>query len=642
MPKPKKLSKFLTALMLLVLLLPNLHVRATADKYPWRDELFGQKLANIQVDGYAYYADARSILAMVNELRGSLGLHPLVYNAELEAAAMLRAAETSILWSHMRPDGSFIYYTPPYNAENIAAGNSSPEATFMQWVNSPSHYEAMVNPNFISIGIGAFGTAKGEPPLWWSQIFSAQVGGTEFADKADVEVYRPEISLAPAALVSRPKAMENGAMLWEQSFEDGVFAYRLSPGRELILRPYVHYKFADPFQVMTLFTPDSWEATNLNPEIIENEGAHKIRALSPGQGELKLALKAWPEQELNYYFQVLETKQFGIEANFRPDLLSEQQVKMREDTARYFAQKASENAEIDFEAPDLDKLQWDSRLAEYALEVCKHSTLCESSTPVEDFPKLQASDDLLDPHANYWWSYFSSEDKEEDRLVIAPVWAKSYALAILESGDTIYTAVVFSDLEGDGLEEIRGEENLRYPIEVYEDRTDFELSLQKTEFTEEQVGDYPFELELLIEKRQGELKPVSKLDSQFINFTSLSPEIIKFNEQGQFKALQNGLATVQVELLDAKDAQAEPLMSTEFTLKIELKSLETEAPTETAAKSGTSQESVAADAETAAAENWRNLALPAMILLPFLMLLLAILLKRRDADNENNDGTQDE
>lgn len=122
---------------------------------------------------------------------------------------------------------------------------------------------------------------------------------------------------------------------------------------------------------------------------------------------------------------------------------------------------------------------------------------------------FKASDGLLDPNANYWWSYFSSEDKEEDRLVIAPVWAKSYALAMLESGDTIYTAVVFSDLEGDGLQEVREVETLRYPVEVYEDRTDFKLSLQKTEFTEEQAGEYPYALELLIEKRQGDLKPVS-------------------------------------------------------------------------------------------------------------------------------------
>ena len=133
-PRCRRLARALVILLLLGwLVLPAGSLNATEepkDKYPWRDDLYGRQLHTVKVNGYAYYDEARSIIGMVNELRMSLGLHPLMYNAILEEAAMLRAAETSVLWSHMRPDGTFIFYTPPFSGKTSPPATPTPKRPF--------------------------------------------------------------------------------------------------------------------------------------------------------------------------------------------------------------------------------------------------------------------------------------------------------------------------------------------------------------------------------------------------------------------------------------------------------------------------------------------------------------------------------
>lgn len=55
--------------------------------------------------GAVHQGQAFEMLAMVNGERARLGRKPLQWDAALEEAAMQRAAETYILFSHTRPDG---------------------------------------------------------------------------------------------------------------------------------------------------------------------------------------------------------------------------------------------------------------------------------------------------------------------------------------------------------------------------------------------------------------------------------------------------------------------------------------------------------------------------------------------------------
>jgi uncharacterized protein YkwD len=55
-------------------------------------------------------------------------------------------------------------------AENIAAGNSTAQATFNQWLNSPGHNANMLGSSFTVIGIGR-ATGGGQYGVYWTNVF---------------------------------------------------------------------------------------------------------------------------------------------------------------------------------------------------------------------------------------------------------------------------------------------------------------------------------------------------------------------------------------------------------------------------------------------------------------------------------------
>lgn len=93
-----------------------------------------------------------SMLSLHNAERAKRGLSPLAENRLLASAAQLHAewmADNNTL-SHdrgrERPGDRMTRagYSWSRCAENIAAGNSSTDATFRQWVNSPGHHANIV------------------------------------------------------------------------------------------------------------------------------------------------------------------------------------------------------------------------------------------------------------------------------------------------------------------------------------------------------------------------------------------------------------------------------------------------------------------------------------------------------------------
>ena len=56
-------------------------------------------------------------------------------------------------------------------SENIAAGNSSPKKTYIQWFNSPGHYKIMFNPKFKTIGVGYVKTEGSNYTHYWTADF---------------------------------------------------------------------------------------------------------------------------------------------------------------------------------------------------------------------------------------------------------------------------------------------------------------------------------------------------------------------------------------------------------------------------------------------------------------------------------------
>lgn len=107
-----------------------------------------------------------TIFRLTNELREQQGVAPLSQNDALTAVAELRALETETSFSHTRPDNTPFHtalegiYSYQMAGENLAMGtyHSSDEEMaaflFEGWVESPGHYENMIEPDFREIGIG--------------------------------------------------------------------------------------------------------------------------------------------------------------------------------------------------------------------------------------------------------------------------------------------------------------------------------------------------------------------------------------------------------------------------------------------------------------------------------------------------------
>ena len=64
-------------------------------------------------------------------------------------------------------------YTPWTTlAENVAAGQQTPEAVVAAWMNSAGHRANILNPSFRDIGVGV--AKGGSYGIYWAQEFGAQ------------------------------------------------------------------------------------------------------------------------------------------------------------------------------------------------------------------------------------------------------------------------------------------------------------------------------------------------------------------------------------------------------------------------------------------------------------------------------------
>ena len=120
---------------------------------------------------------AQEVIRLTNIERAKEGEAPLQYHAGLQKAAMLRAKEISIKFSHDRPDGtdsSTALYENGVgcsDGENIARGYTSPEAVVQGWMNSVGHMAAILCESSTHIGVGFYQNSYGT--YFWVQDFSS-------------------------------------------------------------------------------------------------------------------------------------------------------------------------------------------------------------------------------------------------------------------------------------------------------------------------------------------------------------------------------------------------------------------------------------------------------------------------------------
>ncbi|MGN0335537.1 MAG: CAP domain-containing protein [Lachnospiraceae bacterium] len=120
---------------------------------------------------------AEQVVNLVNEERAKAGLPALTMDADITAAANVRAKEIKQQFSHTRPDGSSFSTVLKEqgvafrgSGENIAWGQKSPEQVMNGWMNSEGHRANILNKNFKNIGVGYYQDENGVNH--WVQLFT--------------------------------------------------------------------------------------------------------------------------------------------------------------------------------------------------------------------------------------------------------------------------------------------------------------------------------------------------------------------------------------------------------------------------------------------------------------------------------------
>lgn len=120
---------------------------------------------------------AQQVVALVNEERAKAGLSALTMDADITAAANVRAKEIKQSFSHTRPDGSSFGTALKEqgvsfrgSGENIAWGQKTPEQVMDGWMNSTGHRANILNENFKNIGVGYYQDENGVNH--WVQLFT--------------------------------------------------------------------------------------------------------------------------------------------------------------------------------------------------------------------------------------------------------------------------------------------------------------------------------------------------------------------------------------------------------------------------------------------------------------------------------------
>lgn len=120
---------------------------------------------------------ARQVVELVNRERRKAGLNSLTIDTKIESAALIRAKEIQVSFSHTRPNGSSFSTVLTENGinyrgsgENIAWGQRSPEEVMNGWMNSPGHRANILNSRFTKIGVGYYVGSNGRK--YWTQLFT--------------------------------------------------------------------------------------------------------------------------------------------------------------------------------------------------------------------------------------------------------------------------------------------------------------------------------------------------------------------------------------------------------------------------------------------------------------------------------------
>lgn len=152
-----------------------------------------------EVDHATPEQKAQEVFKLVNTERMKAGLQPYKYDLRLEKAAMVRAKEIAVKFSHRRPDGTSFDTAISQagvgcpSGENIGMGTTNAAEVMKAWMDSLGHKIAILSKSNTHIGVGYY---EGH----WVQTFSngpdkkctftIDANGGKFNDGSSIKSYQ--------------------------------------------------------------------------------------------------------------------------------------------------------------------------------------------------------------------------------------------------------------------------------------------------------------------------------------------------------------------------------------------------------------------------------------------------------------------
>lgn len=176
----RRLKKLFCLIAVLALCLPYLPAAQAA-----------AKTLTVSFQATTYQNRARSLLKDINAIRREYGLDELVMLADLEKAAIQRAAELFVFFDHERPDltdydTAASSYASLKKAEAvsecIAAGPSKAEDVMAEWADTA--LDVILDGDFTHVGIGCVYVKGSANEYYWEMLLHQQPEGVS-AKKAD-------------------------------------------------------------------------------------------------------------------------------------------------------------------------------------------------------------------------------------------------------------------------------------------------------------------------------------------------------------------------------------------------------------------------------------------------------------------------
>ncbi len=153
-------------------------------------------LLNRVPPGLVLQAEERRIIELVNLERAAEGAPMLQYSDRLAAVAQDHAREMALhdYMSHDRRDGREFWrsvfdsgYPVSKCAENVAAGQGTPEEAFESLMSSPRHRANIMDSDFNQIGVGHAVNPNSSFHYFWAQEFGAGLGKGKLSSRRDAE-----------------------------------------------------------------------------------------------------------------------------------------------------------------------------------------------------------------------------------------------------------------------------------------------------------------------------------------------------------------------------------------------------------------------------------------------------------------------